>query len=1221
MTAATAFPPDGKWAAIRAWFDERLRPDGQLTDEERAIWFTEYKDTLDYLLARLASEGYDVPQVRSLFGGSSLAERAEVRESFNEATDPIRLLVATDVASEGLNLQTSCRYVVHYEVPWNPMRLEQRNGRVDRHGQARDVTAFHFTSDEDEDVKFLDYVVNKVDKVRTDLGSVGEVIDRGLEERFCRRAADRRGVGSASRARARALLPNEPTCQNREDPIDERAGDGAAAVLDATARSLRIDPDRLERLFTIAAKLDQGEVRPTGDGAVKLHKSPPSWQRTVDASLRIDKPGARGAMPRLVFASDALMQTTAAGRQVYRDRPDTRLMRLAHPVMRRATATLRRRLWEERPDLRRFTIATHDQVDAPTLLVPNLLAIVNELREPVHAELIELALRLGNDNPAVVEAPQGDPRPLADADVNEWRIWLEEHWDDLADELEGARAQSEAELREDAEILLPALLKDERGYQDKLFRNRLKELDDERGERGRTRLRRQIEKLEEKTRQLTFDPELRHEREEELRQLKEQLEGEEYRRVEERRARLRARIEREREHLLDEVLPRRFRLARCALTPVAVALLVPEGSDAVSVVQHEWWGELRHGGMLVAPQFLDELIPELAELDEHGYDRLRSAWLRLDAALYGGVDIEEARRSFAGELLEGFLALHGWQKASSVAAEFKATSIMGEALRPGWVLPDPEGDGALLAVWFDGSDSVGRGRGVRAQAKLVELLRATGVPLGLLTNGRQFRLVHAGPDYDAWAEWDAQTWFDESEGRETLRGLAALLQGESGGALDRLRALIRTIHDSRNRQGDLAQVLGEQVRQGIELLVREVDHKLAADSDLNAALWTDPGSGHRLSEDEALAAIYQAATRVVMRLVLVLYAEASDLLPANVEAYHDSYGVGSLYDTLFRADREGRDALAEATAAWPRMLSLFRLIYFGSGHAELPVREYGGQLFRPGDRMATEPVLRALAALEATRPTDAIVYRLLRLLKVGKVKVRAGRARAGSPVPSTSPICAPSTSASSTRVCSTTSCAARTARPDRPPERRPPARAAALAPAELTAAELKELLKTFRKDAASAAGTDDAERGTRPTTRPLRPTTRPTPSRRRPKTRLTADEEPTADEEDEQTEDDARDPRAGLGAWSRRGSGHGAPPSRSAPRLAASSRVAPQRPTSSSPASSPRAGSTSSPPADCARAQDPSTLGRRSRSRLPSARWNRAATSATVTVSSRARPR
>ena len=54
-----------------------------------------------------------------------------------------------------------------------------------------------------------------------------------------------------------------------------------------------------------------------------------------------------------------------------------------------------------------------------------------------------------------------------------------------------------------------------------------------------------------------------------------------------------------------------------------------------------------------------------------------------------------------------------------------------------------------------------------------------------------------------------------------------------------------------------------------------------------------------------LAAIYQAATRVVMRLVLVLYAEARDLLPANVEAYHDSYGVGSLYDTLARRRPRG----------------------------------------------------------------------------------------------------------------------------------------------------------------------------------------------------------------------------------------------------------------------------------------------------------------------------
>lgn len=495
----------------------------------------------------------------------------------------------------------------------------------------------------------------------------------------------------------------------------------------------------------------------------------------------------------------------------------------------------------------------------------------------------------------------------------------------------------------------------------------------------------------------------------------------------------------------------------------------------MTAVTHQWWGELRHGGMLVAPQLLDELLAELPELDEHSYDRLRSAWLRLDAALRSGEDLDAARRAFAGQLLEGFLGLAGWHKAGAVSAEFKTTSVTGEALRPDWVLPDPDGAGALLAVWFDGSDTVGRGRGVRAHARLVELLRTTGVPLGLLTNGRQFRLVHAGPDYDAWAEWDAQTWFDESEGRETLRGLAALVRAGADGDLESLRALIATVHQSRNRQGDLAQVLGEQVRQAIELLVGEVDHKLAADPHLQEALWTDPASGQRLSDDDAHAALYQAATRVVMRLVLILYAEARDLLPANVEAYHDSYGVGSLYDTLARADREGRDALADAGAAWPRMLGLFRLIYHGSGHADLPVRAYGGQLFRPGDHGAGEPVLRALAALEATRPSDAVVYRLLRLLKIGKVKVRAGRgARWVAGAVDFSDL---RTEYVGIVYEGLLDYELRRSATDDPIVLLNVGRQPALPLSRLTglsANELKELLKTFKKDAASAAGADDA---------------------------------------------------------------------------------------------------------------------------------------------------
>ena len=81
------FPPDGKWEAMAAWLTEHLRDGDRFRDDERAIWFTEYKDTLDYLNARLAAIGIGAPAARTLFGGSSFAERADVgRRSTTPAT-------------------------------------------------------------------------------------------------------------------------------------------------------------------------------------------------------------------------------------------------------------------------------------------------------------------------------------------------------------------------------------------------------------------------------------------------------------------------------------------------------------------------------------------------------------------------------------------------------------------------------------------------------------------------------------------------------------------------------------------------------------------------------------------------------------------------------------------------------------------------------------------------------------------------------------------------------------------------------------------------------------------------------------------------------------------------------------------------------------------------------------------------------------------------------
>ena len=96
---------------------------------EPIIVFTEYRDTLGRLEHRLRATGRAVV---TLHGGMSPSERSRATTLFNEGG---RILLATDAAAEGLNLQHRCRLVVHYELPWNPSRLEQRAGRVDRMGQ------------------------------------------------------------------------------------------------------------------------------------------------------------------------------------------------------------------------------------------------------------------------------------------------------------------------------------------------------------------------------------------------------------------------------------------------------------------------------------------------------------------------------------------------------------------------------------------------------------------------------------------------------------------------------------------------------------------------------------------------------------------------------------------------------------------------------------------------------------------------------------------------------------------------------------------------------------------------------------------------------------------------------------------------------------------------------------------------------------------------------
>jgi hypothetical protein len=416
--------------------------------------------------------------------------------------------------------------------------------------------------------------------------------------------------------------------------------------------------------------------------------------------------------------------------------------------------------------------------------------------------------------------------------------------------------------------------------------------------------------------------------------------------------------------------------------------------------KNRWFSELRQNGMLLSPSVLSVMLPDGAlPLNERKYERLRDAFTKFKA----WSDREESSDSaplgiWLNDLLETFLEYGGsnWQKATAVSEKFKLRALHGD-LRPDRVLlwQGLESYPRLLVRLDKDAKHIGMGRGRSEYSKFLELLRGVRVPLGILTNGMQWRLVYVGSDYDCWVEWDAIRWFEDAEGRAQLAGFQSLCGMNGTFKHDEVDfPLLQGVIESRSKQGELSQVLGENTRLAVEELLSSLDRSMHAHPDMLETLLKDPTTGHSIGEEEELEALYQASIRMVMRLVVVLFAESRDLLPKSIEAYHASYGAEGLYAQLKQADSAGgAGALDSATHSWPRLLSLFRLIHEGASDSTMNITAYGGGLFRKGDKQSKDAVLRALAVFEDERNdvSDATIFKILNWLKKGDVRVKVGR--------------------------------------------------------------------------------------------------------------------------------------------------------------------------------------------------------------------------------------
>jgi superfamily II DNA or RNA helicase len=379
---------DSKARRLIRWLKENLKPEGQWTDR-RVIIFTEYRATQKWLHDLLAAEGFaEQDRLLTIYGGMKMEDRERIKAAFQ--ADPkdaaVRILLATDAASEGVNLQNHCWQLIHYEIPWNPNRMEQRNGRVDRHGQKHpEVHIHHFVGagfdetksgqapgDLEGDLEFLLRAALKVERIREDLGKVGPVIAEQVEEAML----GRRRTLETSRAErdsepVRAMLKFERKLREQLQKLTDQ--------LRETERELRLSPANIQNVVATGLALaGQPPLRPTGEpGEFHLPPLTGSWALCAEG---LPHPHTHKIRP-IVFD-----QSAAGGRD------DVVLCHLNHRLVQMCLRLLRAEIWSQgvAKKLNRFTtrMVPDTALQTPAVLIHGRLLVLGGDNQRIHEEII-----------------------------------------------------------------------------------------------------------------------------------------------------------------------------------------------------------------------------------------------------------------------------------------------------------------------------------------------------------------------------------------------------------------------------------------------------------------------------------------------------------------------------------------------------------------------------------------------------------------------------------------------------------------------------------------------------------------------------------------------------------------------------------------------------------------------------------------------------------------
>ncbi|MBI2953111.1 MAG: DEAD/DEAH box helicase [Chloroflexi bacterium] len=425
--------PDSKAQTLIDWLKQTVRPNGQWSDE-RVIVFTEYRTTQNWLQTLLAAEGLTQGErLMTLYGGMNADERERIKAAFQASPkiSPVRILLATDAASEGIDLQLHCHRLIHYEIPWNPNRMEQRNGRIDRHGQLNNPLVFHFVpkayqkqnidhnvrvGELEGDLEFLARAVQKVEQIREDLGKVGPVIaDQVTEAMLGRRSRLETEAAERGAEPVRRLLKFERNLRAQIEKLHNQLQD--------TERSLSLSPENV--LTAVHNALELAGQLPLQEAELEGVWPDPTGQRRECPVFRL--PPLRGSWARcgegLAHPHTGEIRPIVFDHNLSRGRDDVVLVHLNHPLVQKALRLLRAEVWstESSKRLNRVTarLVPDHLLSEPVAVAHARLVITGGDSHALHEEIISVGgeihqgrfrrLDIGAVQDALVSALDAEP--------------------------------------------------------------------------------------------------------------------------------------------------------------------------------------------------------------------------------------------------------------------------------------------------------------------------------------------------------------------------------------------------------------------------------------------------------------------------------------------------------------------------------------------------------------------------------------------------------------------------------------------------------------------------------------------------------------------------------------------------------------------------------------------------------------------------------------------